>query len=163
MQNEHRCVRRGGVDFVEGRHAAFGELKFAPAADDANPLAGRRAFRLLLQHAQAVGERTALRPSGVHVVIETAANDVQVRIVESRDDAAAVEVDEDRVRAALEFVAVDADNAAVFNRNSRRLRMFRIESGDLSVVENQVREVFRAHGFLSSACSQRAARGSRGA
>ena len=56
MQNEYRCVRRGGVDFVERWHSTLGKLKFAPAADHAHLLAWRRALRLFPQHPQSIGE-----------------------------------------------------------------------------------------------------------
>src|SRR5439155_24269966 len=56
MQNEYRCVRRGGVDFGERWHSTLGKLKFAPAADYAHPLAWRRALPLFPQHPQSIGE-----------------------------------------------------------------------------------------------------------
>jgi hypothetical protein len=52
VQDEHRGIRRGLVEFFEGRHAFFGELEFVPATDHAHPLRGRRAV-LVLEHAQA--------------------------------------------------------------------------------------------------------------
>ena len=41
---------------ITARHPAFRELKFAPTAHHTNPLTGRRALRLLLEHPQSVCE-----------------------------------------------------------------------------------------------------------
>ena len=78
MQDEDRRIRRGVVDFVQRRHPALGKLKFAPTANHAHPLARRRALCLLLQHAQRVGECGHTIPAKLHVVVEAAANDVQM-------------------------------------------------------------------------------------
>ena len=47
VEDKHRGVRRGVVNFVQGRHAALGELELAPAAHHAHPLGRRRAQGLL--------------------------------------------------------------------------------------------------------------------
>ena len=70
MQNEHRRIGRGGIDFIQRRHPALGELKLAPAADHAHPLSGRRALRLFLQHAQSVRQRRHAVPAKFHVVVQ---------------------------------------------------------------------------------------------
>src|SRR5712671_1737925 len=57
MENKDRSVRRDGIDLIERRHSSLGELKFAPAANYAHPLAGWRALRLFLEHSQSVRER----------------------------------------------------------------------------------------------------------
>ena len=143
MQDENRRIRRGGVDFVQRRHPAFGELKLAPAADHAHPLAGRRALRLFLQHAQSVGERWHAVPAQFHVVVQSAANDVQVRVVQSGNDAAAFEVNHLRVWPALILLrVVHADDAAVLDGEIGRFRILRVERGDAAVVKNQVCLVF---------------------
>ncbi|MNO85063.1 hypothetical protein D3C76_764230 [compost metagenome] len=55
VQQEHRGVGRGLVDFFQGGHAFFGELELVPATDHAHPLRGRRARSLVLEHAQGIG------------------------------------------------------------------------------------------------------------
>ena len=78
---------------VQRRHAPLGELELGPAADDAHPLRRRGACACSLQHRQGVGERGHAVPAELHVVVEPAADDVEVGIVETRDDAPALEVD----------------------------------------------------------------------
>ncbi len=120
VQDEHRSIRRGLVDFFQGRHAFFGELEFVPATDHAHPLRGWRAVGLVLEHAQRVGERWHTFPAQFEVVVQTAANQVQVRVVEARDDAAALHVDH-LCGVAFEGhglgIVTDGDEAAVLDRH----------------------------------------------
>src|SRR5713226_4629018 len=51
MEDENRRVGRRRVDFLQCRHPALDKLEFAPTADHAYPLAGRRALRLFPEHA----------------------------------------------------------------------------------------------------------------
>ena len=46
IENVRRTIRHGGIQLGESRHPSLGELKFGPAAADADPLAGRRPRRL---------------------------------------------------------------------------------------------------------------------
>ncbi|MNO89551.1 hypothetical protein D3C76_810390 [compost metagenome] len=93
MEDEHRSVGRGLVQFFEGRQALFGELELAPAADHPHPLRGRGTVGLLLEHAQGVGQRGHAFPAQLQVVVEAAADQVQVRVVETGDHRALVQVD----------------------------------------------------------------------
>ena len=78
VQNEDWRVGGGGVDLVERGHPALGELEFAPATDYSHPLRRRRAFGLLMQQAQRVGQAGHAVPPEFHVVTEAAANWVHV-------------------------------------------------------------------------------------
>ena len=78
VQDENRGVRGGGVDLVQRRHAAFGKLELGPAAHHAYPLRRRRAQSLLFQHPQGIGQRRHAFPAQLEVVVQPAANEVQV-------------------------------------------------------------------------------------
>ncbi|MNN52637.1 hypothetical protein D3C81_1673480 [compost metagenome] len=93
MQNEDRRVRRRAVNLLKGRHALFRELELVPAADHPHPLRRRRALGLVLEHAQGIGQRRHAFPAQLQVVIEAAADQVQVRVVEPGDHRALVQVD----------------------------------------------------------------------
>ena len=136
MQNEDRRIGRSEVDFLQRRHPAFGELKFAPATHHTHPLTCWCAFGLLLEQSQSIRERRHTVPAELHVVVEAAADDVQVRIVEAGNDAAIVEVNCQRVWTASHLRVIYANDAAVCNGKACGFRMFRIERGDLSVVKN---------------------------
>ena len=56
-----------------------------PAADHAHPLRRRRALGLLLEHPHRVGERRHAVPAQLHVVVEPAADQMHVRVVEARE------------------------------------------------------------------------------
>jgi hypothetical protein len=98
VQDEDRRVGRGGVDLLQRRPAALGELELAPAADHADPLRRRRAFGLRPQHGQRVGEGGDVLPPQLHVVVEAAANEVGVAVVKAGDDPPAADVDDPSVR-----------------------------------------------------------------
>ena len=139
MQDEDRRFGGDGVDFIERGHAPFGELKLAPAADDADPLAGRCPLRLLFQHAQGVREGGNAVPAKLQIVAEAAADDMHVGIIQAGDEASAFEVDRLSVRAAfVTFSVVHADDATILDRDVLRVGMLGIERGDLAVVQNQV-------------------------
>ena len=130
---------RGGVDLLQRRHPAFGKLELAPATDHTHPLAGRRALRLFPEHPQSVGQRRHAVPAKFHVIIQSAANDVQMRVVQSGNHAPAFEVNHFGVRPGLIFLRViHADDAAVFDGKIGRFGIFRIERGDASVVKNEI-------------------------
>src|SRR6058998_219812 len=81
---------------------------------------------------------------------------MQVRIVEARNDAAVIEIDDHCVRSGLEVRVVNADNSAILDGEPCGFGMLRVERGDFSVVKNQIwREVgIHTEVFLSSECSQ---------
>src|SRR6266568_321307 len=146
MQDEYGRIWCGGVDFLQCGHPAFGELKLAPAAYDANPLSRRSASRLLLQHPQSVCQRRHSVPAEFHVVVQAAGN-----------DATAFEVNFLCVRPALILLSVvHANDAAIFNGKVRCCGMLRVERCDSSVVKDQIGRGFRIHidVFLSLGCNQ---------
>ncbi len=55
VQDKHRRVGRGFIDFVQRRHPTFGKLEFGPATHHPHPLWRRGTQRLLLQHPQRIG------------------------------------------------------------------------------------------------------------
>jgi hypothetical protein len=96
VQDEHGCFGRRRVDLVERGHAALCELEFAPAPDDAYPLRRRRVLRLDLQPLERFPERAHALPAQLEVVMQSAADHVQVRIVETRNRGAAAQLDHAR-------------------------------------------------------------------
>ena len=120
MQHKDRRVGSGLVDFVQSRHAPFGELELRPAADYAHPLGRRRALCLLLQHMHGVGKRRHAVPAQLHIVVEATADRMHVRIVETRDHRSAAEIDCFRVGSSQThnfFVGANADKAPILNGN----------------------------------------------
>src|SRR5215468_11701070 len=101
MQNKNRRVRSRRIYLVECWHAALGELKFCPSTDYSYPLWRRRSGGLVFEHAQCVGQRRHAVPAQLHVVAEAAADRMRVRIVETRDDRAALRVNYCGRRASL--------------------------------------------------------------
>ena len=93
MQNKHRRVGGSRVDLVQGRHAALGELKFRPATHHPHPLRRRGAHRLVFEHVQRVGNRGHAFPAQLHIIVQPAANEVGVAVVEPRDHPAATKID----------------------------------------------------------------------
>src|SRR5205085_8013756 len=81
VQDKYRRFGGDGVDFIQRRHPAFGELKLAPAPDDADPLSGRSALDLFLEHAQGVSEGRNSVPSQLQVIRQSAANDVCMGVI----------------------------------------------------------------------------------
>ena len=96
VKHEDRRIRRGPVQFVERRHPALGELKLRPSSHHSHPLSRRRSLRLLAKHAQAVRQRRNAVPAKLQVVVEAAANQVKVRVVQPRNYGPLVQVDQFR-------------------------------------------------------------------
>jgi len=93
VQHQHRGVRRGGVELGDSGQLLFGELRAAPAAHDAYPLAGRRTLCLLTQHPQPQAQRWHPFPAQLKQVVHASADEVDVRVIESGDHAAPERVD----------------------------------------------------------------------
>ncbi|VFT16376.1 Uncharacterised protein [Pseudomonas aeruginosa] len=120
VEDEHRGVRRGLVQFLQGRHALLGELELVPAADHPHPLGAGRAFGLVLEHAQGVGQGGHAFPAQLQVVVEATADQVQVRVVETGDHGALLQVDHLGGAAAMEHrlgVVADGKELAVLDRH----------------------------------------------
>src|ERR1700722_15233411 len=93
MENEHGGIGGNAVDLIECRHSAFRVLEFGPAADDADPLGGRGTQDLLFEHAKGIGEGGHAVPTQLEVIIQSAADQVNVRVVQSGYDAFFFQVD----------------------------------------------------------------------
>jgi hypothetical protein len=140
VQHEYRRVRRRGIDLLDGRHALFGELEFVPAAHHAHPLRIRGAVGLFLQHAQGVGQGGHAFPAQFQVVVQATADQVQVGVVQPRDDGAAVEVDHLAVRRAVahHFVGVaDGEEFAVLDGDRAGLGILAVDGVEAAVEEDE--------------------------
>src|SRR6266852_5751196 len=94
MKHKHRCVRRGLVQLVQSWHAPLGELKLRPAAHHPDPLSGWGSPSLLSQHSQTVRERRHAIPAKFEIVVEPAANQVSMRIIQAWNGGPLVQIDE---------------------------------------------------------------------
>ena len=142
MKDEDRRVRRDRVDLLQRRQPALGELQLGEAADDAHPLRRRRARDLRLEHRHGVGQRADAVPAQFEVVVEPAADDVDVAVAHARDHPPAASVDDPRLRAGQGHdlgVAADLDDAALCDREGRSLGLGRIQRGEPAVVQDQLR------------------------
>ncbi len=141
VQDEDRRVGRRLVELLERGQALLGELELAPAADHAHPLRGRGAGGLLPQHAQTIRERRHAIPAELEVVVQPAADDMQVGIVETGDDGASAEIDDAGCRAAQRqdgAVRTDGQDAAVAEGHGFRERALFVLRGDATMMENEV-------------------------
>jgi len=86
MKHKDRRVRRGFVQLVQRRHAPLGELKLRPAAHHPDPLSRWGSPSLLSQNAQTIRERWHAIPAKLEIVVEPAANQVSMRIVQAWND-----------------------------------------------------------------------------
>ena len=166
VQDKHGRVGRRLVQFLERGQALLGELELAPAAHHAHPLRRRRARRLLLQHAQPVGQRRHAVPPELEVVVQPAANDVQVRVVEPGNHRAAAEVDHLRARPGQrQNVAVGADREkpAVADGHGLGKGALLVLRGDAAVMEDQLGGGGGVHGGnILGGGAERDAGGQRG-
>lgn len=160
MEDEDRGIRGSRVDFVQGRQPFFTELKFRPATNDAHPLRGRGAAGLLFKHLQGDGQGRHSVPAQLHIVVQAAANDVDVGIVQSRNDGATLQIDHSgggsRVGAHRVFVA-DREESAIPESNGVCLGRRWIKGGDTTVDQDRI-GIQCIHGCTSLAAgkSQRA-------
>src|ERR1700730_1262863 len=99
MQHKHRSVWSNGVNLIERRHPAFGELEFGPASDHPHPLRRGSSCSLFFQHSQCIGERRDTVPAQFQIVVESATDRMYVRIVETRDHSSPAPVSYARLRA----------------------------------------------------------------
>ena len=141
VKDEHRGIRSGPVQLVERRHPALGELKFGPSSHHSHPLARRRSLRLLAKHAQTVCQRRNAVPPKLQVVVEAAANQVKVGVIQPRNYGALVQVDQFRplVTEAHDFqIASDCEELAVANRRRLYDGATIVLGCNFTVVENHV-------------------------
>ena len=99
---------------------------------------------MLLEHSQVIGEGWNSIPAELHVVVQTAPNDVKMRVVEAGNNTAAIEIDYIGIRSWF-ILLVHANNPAILNSEAGGFGMFRIERGDLSILKDQVGRSFRIH------------------
>ncbi len=140
VQHKHGRVGRDVVNLFERRHSAFGELELGPSANDPYPLRWRSPPGLLLEHSQRVGQRRDPVPAQLHVVVEAAANQMQMGIVEAGDQPAMPCIDHARLGTAqFEDIRIVADGgeAAVLDGDRLCLRLHGIKSGHKAVVKNR--------------------------
>ena len=95
-EDQHRSVGRRGVELLDRRHALLRELVRRPAAHDAHPLSFGRPARLLPDPSQAFLQGRHAVPAQLQVVEATPADRMDVGVVESGDDRAALEVHDAR-------------------------------------------------------------------
>lgn len=141
VQQEYRGVRCGLVDFLQGGHAFFGELELVPAADHTHPLRGRRARGLVLEHAQGIGHRRHAFPAQLQVVVQATTDQVQVRVVQARDDRTLLEVDDLRGGALVGHgfgVVAHGDETAILDGDGGRGGLFTINGVQFAVEQNQI-------------------------
>ena len=140
MQHKHRRIGRRVVQLFQGRHPPLSELKFAPAADHPHPLRRGCAIRLILKHSQGIGQRGNALPAELKVVVQPAADQVQVRIVEARDHRMPFEIDDLRPlggKAHDPIVASGSNNFSVGDGHGFRQGIRAIEGMNLTVGQNQ--------------------------
>ncbi len=142
MQDEDGRIRCNRVDLFERRAALLRKLKFVPSADHAHPLRRRRARNLRAQHLERIAQRRHTIPAQLEIEIEAAANHVKVRIVETGNDRAALQVDAARriVRPLHHVVIITARDDLAFRDGERRHeRTLVVLRRYLAVVDHQVR------------------------
>src|SRR6266571_29273 len=100
MENEHWCVRSGGIDLLQRRHTPLFKLELAPTAYHADPLRRWRPSCLVLQHRESFCERGHAIPPQLHVVVETTANGMHVGINQAWNHGPLMPVDQMRFRPA---------------------------------------------------------------
>ena len=120
VQDEHRRVRRDRVELVQRRQALLGELEFAEAADHAHPLRRRRALGLA-RAACAIASASVRHavPAQLEVVVQAAADQVHVAVVEPGNDAAAAQVDACRAGTGERISSAVADRGEARRSRSR--------------------------------------------
>src|SRR3984893_3150804 len=139
MQDEDWRIRRRGVDLLQRGHPPFDKLKLAPSSHHPHPLRRGCSGRLLAQHVQREAQRGHPFPAQLHVVVQPAANDVQMRIIETGNDSSSFKVDDFRLRSSLEFRGIvdPCKFVADYHYLSSR-RMAWIERRDSSVLKNKI-------------------------
>ena len=141
MQNEHRRVRRNGIEFLDRRQTLFGKLTFGKTSYDPHPLRWRGHRNLTFEHTHGVSQRTYAVPAQFHVVVEPATDDVSVAVDQAWDRATSLQVND--------FAAAPGeghnlsllpyrDEASIFNRYGICLGITSVERRELTVAENEI-------------------------
>ena len=141
VQHEDRCVRRGPIQFLDGGHALFGELEFRPATHHPHPLRRGRVLGLLLEHTQSIRQRRNTFPAQLQVVVEAAADQVQVRVIEAGDHATLAQIDQPRRRATKGHglgIGAHRNEAAIPDRHGRGLGLLGIDGVQAAIEQNQI-------------------------
>ena len=141
VQDEDRRFGRRGVDLVQCRQPLFGELMLGKAADHAHPLRRRRIFRLALQHRHGLGQARHAFPAQLHIIVEPAADHMDVAVDQAGDRAPTLGVDHLRVRrggGAHRRFGSDRQESAVADGDGLRHRIFPVQRRHLGVDEDQV-------------------------
>ncbi len=141
MLHPDRVVRGDPLDVFPRRRPGLGELALVPAARHHDPGAGRGPRRPVTDHPEALRERGHGLPVELLVVGEALAERVHVRIDESRDDRAAVQVDDPRRMAHVlvdVIVAPDGNELPLPDRHRLRDQGLGVEGDDLAVHQNHL-------------------------
>ena len=109
------------------------------AAYDTDPLRGRRARHLLLEHPHRVGKRSHAIPAQLHIVIEPTSNDVHVAVDQPWHRTTSLKVN--YLAAAPSeghnvSLGTDGHEAALFDRNSVCLWVTSVECRKSTIAEN---------------------------
>ena len=89
----HRMLGSDLIQLADGGHAFFGELDLVPAAHDANPGSRRHATGLVRDHLESLFQGPDLLPVQLLVPGARRADAVEVRVDQTGQDRAAVEID----------------------------------------------------------------------
>jgi hypothetical protein len=141
VEQEDGCVGSDGIELVDGRQAPLGELMFGEAADDPHPLRWRRDGDLPLEHAHRIGERPHAVPAQLHVEVEPATDDVEVIVDQSRQCAAALQVNAARVRAGKRHdfgICSHNRELAVFDRHRTGRRIGAVEGREETSMQDDI-------------------------
>src|SRR5712671_344027 len=141
MKHKHWCVRRGLVQLVQRRHPPLRELKLRPAAHHPDPLSRWSSPSLLSQHSQTVRERRYAIPAKFEIVVEPAANQVSMRIIQAWDGGPFVQIDELGLLAAPRHhltIGSNGEKLAVENGNGLGDRPLFVLRSDFAVPGNEI-------------------------
>src|SRR5450830_634500 len=141
MQHENRGVGCGEIEFLNRRHAAFGELKLGPATDYTYPLRVRCAISLRLQHAQCIDDGRYAFPTQFQVVVQAAADQMEVRVIEARHDRTTTEIDDLGIGLLMAhdgFGVADFDEFAIADGDGGSDGILTINGVKLAVDENEI-------------------------
>src|SRR5579862_1025093 len=149
MKNKYWRVGRRFVNIVKRGLSSLSKLLLRPASDDTDPLRWGRPPCLLLEHAHRVGERRDAVPPKLHVEIEATADEMHVRIIETRNNCTLIEIDRLGLWTAKSHdfaVRIDSQKRCVMDGDSLDHRPRRVHRSDVPVVQDQIRR--RSHVLL---------------
>lgn len=161
VQDEDGRVGCRGVQLIQRGQTFFGELRFAETVDHAHPLGRRRDGDLRPQHRHRVGERAHAVPAQFQVVVQAAADQVGVAVVETGHQPAPAGIDDACVFVGMRHhlgLVADRQHAAIGEGDRASGGQGRVERDDARIAQDQV-----GHAGISGAgiTGQRRERGGR--